>query len=252
MPDLPHQSPPYSIAFDHDRLFRLRANGSQSLILDFNKNIDDKADPLILIHQLTQYLIAHPPRHLINIIPASFSVTLVFSVVVIPDDHWQDYFCQSLDACQGHPLDSQTHVVEVCYETNHYETGPNNTMASDSNSVCEILQCNTSQLIEAHCSVHYRVDMLGFLPGFAYLSGLSEALQLPRKSKPTLNVPAGSVAIGGQYSAIYPVQSPGGWHVIGHTHFKCIDWQRAEFCPFKPLDTVRFVPISLDQWLTQQ
>lgn len=239
---MPNQSPPYAIPFDHDSLFRLRTNGSHSLILDFRKD----RNHLVLIHQLTEYLLTHPPQALVNVIPASLSVTLVFNEAVTANTYWQDFLTQAMDACHDFPINPRKHSIGICYQAQL----PNG-LATDLNSVCEILQCTESQLIDAHSSATYRVDMLGFLPGFAYLSGLSEALQLPRKSQPALKVPAGSVAIAEQYSAIYPVDSPGGWHLIGHTHFKCIDWQQSIFCPFKPLDTVQFIPISLDEWVKQ-
>ncbi len=234
---------PQTILFDHDLLFRLRTNGSQSLIVDFKKD----SNPLEQIHQLSEYLLSHPPESLINVIPASCSVTLVFSKNVTANGHWQDFLTLALDTCRLIPIQTQTHTIGVCYQTQF----PNK-LATDINSVCEILQCTRPQLIEAHCSATYRVDMLGFLPGFAYLSGLPDALQLPRKSKPALKVPAGGVAIAEQYSAIYPVDSPGGWHLIGHTNFKVIDWHQSIFSPFKPLDRVQFVPISITEWAAQQ
>ena len=244
---MPDQSPPYAIPFDHDSLFRLRANGSHSLILDFRKD----RNHLVLIHQLTEYLLTHPPQSLVNVIPASLSVTLIFNEAVTANTYWQDFLTQAIDACHDFPINPKMHSIGICYQAQL----PNG-LATDLNSVCKILQCSESQLIDAHSSATYRVDMLGFLPGFAYLSGLPHALQLPRKSKPTLSVAAGSVAIAEQYSAIYPVDSPAGWHVIGRTSFPCINWKAENFCPFKPLDTIRFEPVSiehasLEEWRRQ-
>lgn len=74
----------------------------------------------------------------------------------------------------------------------------------------------TNEIIDLHCSVVYTVDFLGFLPGFAYLSGLPEKLQFPRRATPRARVPAGTLAIGANYCAVYPWESPGGWHLLGH------------------------------------
>lgn len=71
-------------------------------------------------------------------------------------------------------------------------------------------------LIAAHSSQSYTVEFLGFAPGFAYLVGLPESLQLPRRATPRQRVPAGSLAIAAGYTAVYPFDSPGGWHLIGH------------------------------------
>lgn len=75
----------------------------------------------------------------------------------------------------------------------------------------------TAQVINAHTATRWRVGFNGFTPGFAYLIGGDPRLRVPRKSEPRILVPAGSVALAGEYSAIYPRQSPGGWQVIGHT-----------------------------------
>ena len=75
----------------------------------------------------------------------------------------------------------------------------------------------TSQVIDAHCGTPWRVGFSGFAPGFAYLVDGDPRLQVPRRSEPRTSVPAGSVAIAGEFSAVYPRRSPGGWQLIGHT-----------------------------------
>ena len=75
----------------------------------------------------------------------------------------------------------------------------------------------TTQVINAHTATRWRVGFSGFAPGFAYLIGGDPRLRVPRKSEPRTSVPAGSVALAGEFSAIYPRQSPGGWQIIGHT-----------------------------------
>jgi KipI family sensor histidine kinase inhibitor len=74
-----------------------------------------------------------------------------------------------------------------------------------------------AEVVALHCSVEYRVGFCGFMPGFAYLLGLPPALHLPRRSTPRTRVPAGSVAIAAEFSAVYPSASPGGWHLLGTT-----------------------------------
>jgi KipI family sensor histidine kinase inhibitor len=98
--------------------------------------------------------------------------------------------------------------------------------------------------LSLHCSQEYTAFMLGFTPGFAYLGVLPEALDAPRRSTPRVRVPAGSVAIAGRQTAIYPVASPGGWQLVGRTSVRLFDPFRAEPALFAPGDHVRFVPAA--------
>ena len=98
------------------------------------------------------------------------------------------------------------------------------------------------QVVELHSSIEYVVWFLGFQPGFPYMGGLPEKLVTPRRAEPRLLVPAGSVGIGGQQTGIYPLASPGGWQLIGHTSLPLFDPKREEPVLLRPGDTVRFIP----------
>jgi KipI family sensor histidine kinase inhibitor len=100
------------------------------------------------------------------------------------------------------------------------------------------------ELVNLHAGQDYHVYMLGFLPGFAYLGDLPPKLRLPRRETPRARVPAGSVAIASDMTAIYPLESPGGWHLIGSTPLVLWDLSRSEEPLLKPGDRVRFNPIS--------
>ncbi|MTD40668.1 5-oxoprolinase subunit PxpB [Erwinia sp. CPCC 100877] len=99
-----------------------------------------------------------------------------------------------------------------------------------------------SQVVELHASVDYVVWLLGFQPGFPYLGGLSEALAVPRRAEPRLEVPAGSVGIGGGHTGIYPLATSGGWQLIGRTSLRLFDPERDLPALLSPGDYVRFVP----------
>lgn len=96
--------------------------------------------------------------------------------------------------------------------------------------------------IDQHAAALYRVAFLGFQPGFPYLRGLPDRLHAPRRASPRVRVPAGSVAVGGPYTGIYPAEGPGGWHLIGRTAAVLFDPQRAAPALLQPGDRVRFVP----------
>lgn len=95
--------------------------------------------------------------------------------------------------------------------------------------------------VGCHAAAEYTVAFLGFQPGFGYLRGLPVALQAPRRATPRVSVPAGSVAIGGAYTAVYPAAGPGGWQIIGRTPVVMFDPEREVAALLLPGDRVRFV-----------
>jgi KipI family sensor histidine kinase inhibitor len=99
-------------------------------------------------------------------------------------------------------------------------------------------------VIERHANGNYRVAMLGFMPGFPYLLGLDESLHTPRRASPRTRVPAGSVAIGGAQTGIYPRELPGGWQLIGRTPLVLFDPSRAQPALLQPGQRVRFRAIE--------
>ncbi len=101
---------------------------------------------------------------------------------------------------------------------------------------------DASTYVDRHAAVAYRVAFLGFQPGFAYLRGLPAALHAPRRASPRVQVPAGSVAVGGAYTGIYPASGPGGWHIIGRTTADLFDPERNPPALLMPGDRVRLLP----------
>lgn len=114
--------------------------------------------------------------------------------------------------------------------------------------VSEWVGLSASEVIGVHSGIEYSIRAIGFLPGFPYLGELPDALAgLPRRATPRTNVPAGSVAIAGRQSCIYPQASPGGWHLIGRTPLILADLTNA-YLPMKTGDRVRFMPIDHHQY----
>lgn len=110
--------------------------------------------------------------------------------------------------------------------------------------VTRSLGLSIADVIDQHSRRDYRVFALGFQPGFPYAGYLPASLAgLPRRSPPRTRVPAGSVAIVGRQTAVYPTESPGGWHLIGKTPVTIVDIER-EFFPIQAGDQIRFVPID--------
>lgn len=118
-----------------------------------------------------------------------------------------------------------------------------NASGPDLEPAATTLALSPSELIRLHSEREYTVYMMGFTPGFPYLGILNEKLSLPRMSTPRTRVPAGSVAIAGSQTGIYPVDSPGGWHILGWTPLQLFDPMNENPFLFAPGDTVKFTPL---------
>ena len=105
-------------------------------------------------------------------------------------------------------------------------------------------QLSAEEVIRIHTSKIYRVFMVGFLPGFTYMGSVDERIATARKSSPRIKVPAGSVGIAGFQTGIYPLDSPGGWQLLGQTPVKIFDKEKTGPCLLKAGDQVQFISIS--------
>ena len=123
---------------------------------------------------------------------------------------------------------------------------------SDLEYVAYYNKISTKEVISIHSDPDYLVYMLGFTPGFCYLGGLSPKIATPRKSNPKLSIPAGVVGIAGHQTGIYPIESPGGWQVIGRTPVKIFNPLREESVLVDAGNYIRFVPIDKDEFLEIQ
>ncbi|GGI91595.1 5-oxoprolinase subunit PxpB [Shewanella gelidii] len=146
---------------------------------------------------------------------------------------WQQMLC-SRDAQHS----AQHIVVPVIYGTENPSYGP------DLNKLAAERGLSPKQVVDIHCQSEYPIYFLGFQPGFAYLGNLDKRLHTPRLANPRLKIPAGSVAIGGESTGVYPNDSPGGWHIIGRTDLILFDHNRSPSCLFRPGDSVTFKAVS--------
>lgn len=113
----------------------------------------------------------------------------------------------------------------------------------DLDEVAKLTGLSKSEVIELHSSTTFTAAFAGFAPGFMYCIGLPEVLQLPRRLTPRVQVPAGSLAMADAYTAIYPLNSPGGWNLIGTTDVQMFDASAKQPSLLLPGDRVRFVPV---------
>jgi inhibitor of KinA len=129
--------------------------------------------------------------------------------------------------------------VPACYEEH---------CAPDLADVARKKGLSIAEVVRLHSEVRYHVYMVGFVPGYPYMGDLPAELALPRRTDPRVRVQAGSIAIATQLTAIYPIESPGGWHLIGTTPVRLFDpsWKRPAL--LSPGDTVQFEPISWSEY----
>jgi len=129
--------------------------------------------------------------------------------------------------------------IPVCYDLE---------FALDLTDVAQHARLSAKQVVDLHQAAEYRVNCVGFTPGFPYLSGLPKKLATPRHATPRKEIPAGSVAIGGAQTGIYPFRSPGGWNVIGRTPLQLFDPLKNPPALLRAGDRVRIRPITRDEF----
>lgn len=216
--------------------------GDHAFTVSFGNIIDDAVNKhvLNLFYLLRQQNIAG----LKDIIPAYSSVTIVYDVVAIRKkfpyatayNKMAKMLEQYMHEAEGKTENMGSVVrIPVCYERRY---------APDLNEIAALKNIHTETIVQLHCSKTYRVFMLGFLPGFAYMGTLDEAIEMPRKNNPRNKVAAGSVGIAGKQTGIYPCESPGGWNIIGQTPLTMFDANCNKAALLQPGDYVQFYPIT--------
>ena len=139
------------------------------------------------------------------------------------------------------PLPSQEGLIEIPVVYGG-EYGP------DLEDVCRQLGLSIDEFVALHTDTDYRVDMVGFTPGFAFVGGLDPRLRVPRRKEPRQRVEAGSIGIADGRTGMYAVASPGGWMLIGRTSYKLFDANAADPFPIRAGMRVRFIAISADDF----
>jgi KipI family sensor histidine kinase inhibitor len=190
--------------------------------------------------QLASHLQQSMPQ-LSDLILASTSLLCVCPADIDPSQ--LSLKVQQFAATVGANNTSKTLDIPVCYAAE---------LAPDLEDVANQTGLSPAEVIALHQQGHYQVKTIGFMPGFAYLQGLTGQLALPRKATPVSHVPAGSVAIAETMTAVYPSQSPGGWHIIGRSPLKLFNKHQQPMCPLAVGDKVRFIEIDYQQFLRLQ
>jgi KipI family sensor histidine kinase inhibitor len=169
--------------------------------------------------------------HVLEVVPGMNNLTLVFDPLAADRDALAEQLRAAWDAAGAAPSPDREIEIPVRY---------GGTFGPDLDVVAAHARLSAQEVVARHTQAEYVVFFLGFQPGFAYLGGLDPALHTPRRAEPRVEVPAGSVAIGGAQTGIYPATSPGGWQLIGRTAVPLFDPARTPPTLLQPGDRVRF------------
>lgn len=213
----------------------LSSLGDSALVLSAGEVVDDAT--LARVQALANRIRARAPSGVVDVLPAFASVTVFYDVARGANYDRLRAEVLALAGEIGNEADSLAREMEipVCYGG---DFGP------DLAAVAAQAGKSPSEAIALHRDANYRVQAIGFVPGFAYLGGLPSSLHAPRRATPRAEVPAGSVGIGGGQTGVYPLATPGGWNLIGRTPLRLFDPHRAEPGLLRAGDAVRFREIA--------
>lgn len=226
--------------------YKILPLGDSALVVDFGNIISHSInDRVILLFKILQQ---QPIEYMTEAVPAYSSLTIYYDVVnarkKAPEEKtvfdWMKNEVRHFLEQEKEIYQYEKRVINipVCYEK---EFAPDLEWASKE------LKISVEEIISLHTSKSYRVYMLGFLPGFAYLGEVDEKIVLPRKLQPQ-NVIAGSVGIAGKQTGVYPLDSPGGWQIVGRTPLKFFNEENEEPTLVKAGDTIQFISINKDEF----
>ncbi|MEA5615113.1 5-oxoprolinase subunit PxpB [Nodularia spumigena] len=202
---------------------------------------DAVAARVVMAERVLREAGADGSRGIVDVTPGSTSVQVTFRPDAVGGggsaglEAWIRETVASCWADAGAVVEPREVVIPVCYGG---DLGPDLAWLAERAGMSE------SEAVAAHTSAGHVVRFLGFAPGFAYIAGLSPALQAPRLESPRTRVPAGSVGVAGARTGIYPAEAPGGWRLIGATPVRMFDPSREQQALLRAGDRVRFEPIT--------
>ncbi|MEN4920883.1 5-oxoprolinase subunit PxpB [Achromobacter spanius] len=219
---------------------RIVAAGDRTLLVEFADRIDAETNARVLALSQALRGSLRKVRGLLSVVPAYRSLAVGFDPLLIGHDAVCALIGRSLQASAFAPAPAPRRwEVPVCYGGAH---------GMDLQALADQHRLDAAQVIARHAAPVYRVYMVGFLPGFAYLGGLDPVLHTPRRAMPRAHTPAGSINIGGQQTAIASVPGPSGWHLIGRTPWRSFDLRHADPFLFEAGDEIVFAPIDEDEF----
>jgi inhibitor of KinA len=217
--------------------------GDNALTIEFGNEISFKLNDLAI--NLSRYFEENPFTGLIELVPAYASLTIFYDSFAVRKNFLEHK--TAFDAVKHLAenallnLDKTPQISECLIEI---PVNFDQESALDLAFIASFHSLTQKEVIEVFTAQTYRVYMLGFLPGFAYMGEVAEKIAAPRKQTPRLKVPQGSVGIAGRQTGIYPLESPGGWQIIGRTDFELFTPNAENPCALQAGDSVKFYDLN--------
>ncbi len=216
---------------------RFLAAGDTAVIVEFGDRIDRIVSDRVL--RLSELVRAANLPGVVETVPTFCSLMIHYDPLATTGASLTAAVEKLLDRSGGEAKAVKLWRIPACYAASH---------APDLAEVAQRAGLGTEEIIRLHSSTRFHIYMLGFVPGFPYMGDLPEPLVLPRRADPRIRVPAGSIAIATNMTGIYPLESPGGWHLIGATPIRLFDLRRPRPALLSPGDAVRFEPIAVSEF----
>ncbi|RBQ07601.1 5-oxoprolinase subunit PxpB [Pedobacter miscanthi] len=233
--------------FSDDYPIKIYGLSEQSLTIEFGTVINENL--LSLITGFNQLLFKKPFPGLVTAVPAYCTLTVFYDPLIISTSGLSGTTCYDKVSNYLKKLGSAKReqstvitdnvIIPVCYGGIY---GPDIATVALTNGITE------NEVITIHSSGFYTVFMIGFVPGFAYMGGMDRVLATPRKAIPDSKIPAGAVGIAGTQTGIYPIETPGGWQIIGRTPLKLFDVNRSQPSLLRGGARVTFKPIKVEEF----
>ena len=221
--------------------------GDAAIIINFENRIDETLSSSVLYLFEKIKKISFP--FVKDIVPGYSSLVIFYDLLIMNNQKTLNKFSLKSftdqitnlikEDIEFSSLPSRKIKIPLCYSEKY---------ALDINSIANKNNISVDDVITLHSSTKYRVYMIGFLPGFAYMGPVDERIAIDRKTQPRTVVEAGSVGIAGRQTGIYPLDSPGGWQIIGKTPLKIFDKKNDEPVLLQPGDEIEFYPITEDEF----
>ncbi len=211
--------------------------GDTAVIVQFGDRIDRGVNERVL--RLSAQVRAANLAGVVETVPTFRSLLVHYDPLATDSASLTVAIENLLDDSRGEAQPVKLWRIPACYAASH---------APDLEEVAQRTGLSTAEIVRLHGSTRYHVYMIGFVPGFPYMGDLPAPLTLPRRADPRVRVSAGSIAIATNMTAIYPLESPGGWHLIGATPIRLFDLRRPRPALLSPGDAVRFEPITVPEF----
>lgn len=219
------------------RRARFLASGDTALSVELGESIDRDLNAAVI--DLAARIDTAAVPGVTETVPTFRSLLVHYDPLVTTADSLIRQITGLLDTATAAPRPGRRWRIPACYEGD---------FAPDLDEVARRTGLSPTEVIAQHTADSYHVYMLGFLPGYPYMGDLPKSIQLPRRESPRIRVPAGSVAIATNLTAVYTVEGPAGWHLIGRTPIPFFDLNRDPPALVRPGDIVSFEPVSRDAY----